>query len=136
MGTNFYWADGEKEHIGKRSGAGPYCWDCRRTLCIGGEYEVHQMSGRGSFFKECPGCGKSLSGSVISSKAPPSGVLSSCSFIWAINPEKAVFHLGQHARELCVEDEYGKKYSGAEFMIMLESQCPIRFFDRIGKEFS
>lgn len=135
MGTNFYWADGEKEHIGKRSAAGPYCWDCRRTLCIGGEYEVHHMSGRGSFFKECPGCGKTPTEGVLS-KAPPSGVRSCCSFTWAVDSERTIFQLGQFADKMCVEDEYGRKYSGAEFMIMLENQCPIRFTDSIGKEFS
>ena len=53
MGTNFYWIvtgtaavpsdvkvpieeDSPEVHIGKRSAAGPYCWDCGVTLCEGG----------------------------------------------------------------------------------------------------
>ena len=39
MGTNFYIIDKDQEysegrHIGKRSAAGWYCWDCGTTLCI------------------------------------------------------------------------------------------------------
>lgn len=41
MSTNFYWdepdATGDRKHIGKRSGAGAYCWTCKRTMCIDGE---------------------------------------------------------------------------------------------------
>ena len=43
MGTNFYKIKRvdnkieEGEHIGKRSAAGEYCWDCRRTLSIYGD---------------------------------------------------------------------------------------------------
>jgi hypothetical protein len=53
MGTNFYIArakvkdhftDEERigqKHIGKRSAAGWYCWDCKVTLCARGEEFVH-----------------------------------------------------------------------------------------------
>jgi hypothetical protein len=39
MGTNFYSRGGR--HIGKRSAAGWYCWDCKQTLCANGEQYVH-----------------------------------------------------------------------------------------------
>lgn len=47
MGTNFYLKghrgdDDPKYHIGKRSAAGLYCWDCRITLCKGGESAIHR----------------------------------------------------------------------------------------------
>lgn len=51
MGTNYYWADKLAEdpsnkddinvHIGKRSAAGTYCWDCGTTLCLDGARYVH-----------------------------------------------------------------------------------------------
>jgi len=39
MGTNFYFSSGG--HIGKRSAAGWYCWDCKQTFCADGEKYVH-----------------------------------------------------------------------------------------------
>ena len=44
MGTNYYLKghrgdDNPKYHIGKRSAAGLYCWDCHITLCKGGNLE-------------------------------------------------------------------------------------------------
>lgn len=38
MGTNFYF---NGQHVGKRSAAGWYCWDCHKTLCADGEEFVH-----------------------------------------------------------------------------------------------
>ena len=38
MGTNFYL---NERHVGKRSAAGWYCWDCKQTLCADGEHNVH-----------------------------------------------------------------------------------------------
>lgn len=93
MSTNFYKIDREKEnnegqHIGKRSAAGHYCWDCRLTLNRYGEawihssYRDHYKYGflhrdmskqypdlcnpidedpfldRSEWFKKCPSCGK------------------------------------------------------------------------------
>ena len=52
MGTNYYLTgyknDDEKDsaefHIGKRSAAGLFCFDCGVTLCKGGVREVHHSS--------------------------------------------------------------------------------------------
>ena len=55
MGTNYYVKTDDGEvHIGKRSAAGWYCWDCRQTLCKG---RVHYGDG---YFDRCPICGKGL----------------------------------------------------------------------------
>lgn len=53
MGTNFYTIDITKNekidhmdpefHIGKRSAAGLYCWDCDITLCKDGKEFVHHV---------------------------------------------------------------------------------------------
>jgi len=79
MGTNFYLNENGKsgQHIGKRSAAGLYCWDCRITLCMGGPGNVHHGDSRyreeapttgwcptcrrdtaTAWFKACPMCGK------------------------------------------------------------------------------
>jgi hypothetical protein len=93
MGTNFYKIDIKKdnkegEHIGKRSAAGYYCWDCGITLNIYGEAWVHssykefnkygflhkdrskenpelynpfdedRFMDKSEWFKKCPSCGQ------------------------------------------------------------------------------
>src|SRR5690349_15793039 len=65
VGTNFYWIaavpdDDEEDspvyHIGKRSAAGWYCYDCQVTLTVGGNSMVHMG---GAVYDACPRCGKS-----------------------------------------------------------------------------
>lgn len=96
MGTNFYWrvqADGllptgeepsgdhhrPTRHLGKRSAAGPYCWDCNITLCKEGKDAIHHSTlpplrpdedpfesmmhrlreeQRRKFHQQCPRCGR------------------------------------------------------------------------------
>ena len=53
MGCNFYTLD--NRHIGKRSDAGFYCWDCEITLCKGGGRAVHSGD---EFYNKCPKCGR------------------------------------------------------------------------------
>ena len=89
MGTNFYWhvdlgqlptgeavridRDDPNVHIGKRSAAGMYCWDCDVTLCKEGKDGVHKGSDIGfshgidayleaskrRWHECCPNCGRS-----------------------------------------------------------------------------
>lgn len=133
MGTNFYTLDGR--HIGKRSAAGRYCWDCGITLCKG---RVHYGDG---FHDACPQCGAApLKESIETSSAgrelgfnnaPPeakTGVQSCSSFSWAME-------VGELEGEPAIEDEYGRQYTAPEFQQVLE-ECPIRFTDSIGIEFS
>lgn len=133
MGTNFYTLDGR--HIGKRSAAGRYCWDCRVTLCKG---RIHYSEG---FYDACPKCGAvplketieaSSAGRELgfnkSAPAAKTGVRSCSSFSWAME-------IGEMEGEATVEDEYGRKYTAVEFQQVLE-ECPIRFTDSIGVEFS
>lgn len=143
MGTNFYVvgeadAFGEQAHIGKRSAAGRYCWDCGVTLCKGGKANIHYGVG---FYDECPMCGRqALEESLKRGAAgrelgfntsPPQrkrGVQSAASFTWAMAPEKAT-------DLTLIEDEYGRLYTRNEFFQVLE-ECPIQFFDSVGQEFS
>jgi len=140
MGTNFYFVDenGYERHIGKRSAAGAFCWDCGVTLCADGNSGVH-LNGR--WLKECPGCGekpteedlgvssggRELGFNRIKPKAK-TGVKSCCSFSWAISPEDFKKLKGGHIR-----DEYDRKIKNFPGVL---SECPIQFFDSIGKIFS
>lgn len=172
MGTNFYWRvevaplptgavidhmislrvlggfDNPITHIGKRSAAGAYCWDCRQTLCAGGEAAVH--SGSGHFREACPKCGKSprkvslTDGGAASvelgftkpSTEPPTGVGSTASFSWAQDPETVRRICADRPNDALIVDEYGQKLTGAEFLTMLKCNCAIEFTDSIGEAFS
>ena len=141
MGTNFYVKghrhnDNPKYHIGKRSAAGFYCFDCNTTLCKGGVTQIHK--GNTEWYSVCPVCGKkpakeSLNNSSAGrelgfNKTKPvlkTGVASCSSFTWARE-------LGNIQK---IEDEYGTQYTREEFEEILQ-ECQIIFFNSIGKEFS
>lgn len=139
MGTNFYTlkshVTGESRHIGKRSAAGLYCWDCKVTLCKG---RVHYGE---EYHDTCPRCGQertsenlddSAAGRELGfNKSAPvlkTGVRTCASFSWAMNPSQIVTLTG-------VVDEYGQEYSFMEFMQVL-NECPLQMTDSIGVEFS
>jgi hypothetical protein len=152
MGTNFYTLKGK--HIGKRSAAGPYCWDCDITLCKKGEQYVHESNtppnatlqqiiddAIESFYNKCPRCNKSpqkedvktsSAGRELGFNKDPfkrkTGVGSCSSFSWDVNPSKI-------SKLKYIKSEYGDKLTKDEFLDMLD-ECPIRFFDSIGKDFS
>lgn len=162
MGTNFYLMAQEAacpeckrpydkpkkvegEHVGKRSAAGYYCWDCNRTLNKGGLAGVHQ-SGFG-FWDACPNCGKKRPDEDITAgaagrelgfnKSPPQkkqGVASCSSFTWAIQPSE-LDKLDSKSLALVIVDEYGHEFTLAEFKQVL-TECPIQYLDSIGRDFS
>ena len=131
MGTNFYVVghrgdDDPRYHIGKRSAAGVFCWDCNVTLCVGGNSRVHYGD---PFHESCQVCGKtkikepifggSAGRELGFNKAPfarKTGVQSCSSFTWA-RP------LGRVRK---VVDEYGTVYTREEFEGLL-LECPIQF---------
>ena len=98
MGTNYYWIGSERDddpcdgeshrgHIGKRAASGPWCHDCDRTLCLDGPEAVH--TGWGKWSEDCPGCG--APGPRKQDRSDPDAVhpvRGSCSFSWAVYPEK------------------------------------------------
>ena len=142
MGTNFYIDKEETKHIGKRSAAGLYCFDCNATLCAGGESEIHQ--GRSEWLSLCPGCGETAKDESLSNSTggielgfnkdtteDRQGVRSCCSFSWALKPEE--FFMSQ---PISVWDEYGREIPFIDFCKMLEAACPVRYYQSIGKEFS
>lgn len=158
MNTNFYWHAPETEftlptgetvfsgvdrstmamHIGKRSVAGLFCWDCGVTLCNLGPEGVHSSSGEKGWYKKCPKCGAEpvseglKSGPVavelgFAKPRPerPKGVRGCSSFIWQQEPEKVKAACKAFADKLVIEDEYRQQYTGQEFLDMLEFNCPI-----------
>lgn len=151
MGCNFYLSghrntDNPEFHIGKRSAAGYYCWNCRTTLCKGGESRIH-YDGH-NWFEVCPFCGakkkeESLEESSVGrelgfNKNPTEkrGVRSVSSFSWAMKKETLTNKLKGKTRLFkVIEDEYGRKFTLKQFMRVLE-ECPIECFKLIGKEFS
>ncbi len=133
----------EDEHIGKRSAAGLYCWDCRATLCPLGEKYVHFVGGK--WLEACPKCGakpqkepieESAAGIELgfneSGRPRRKGVAGCSSFSFAQKPDKVISMV---TAGTWVEDEYGRKLSPDDFQQVLED-CPIKFTDSVGKEFS
>ena len=164
MGTNFYvrgHRDSYGGHIGKRSAAGPYCWDCGCTLHSGGESKIHYSAYDDGWLDACPKCGKerqeeslgvSSAGREIGfDKSVPhkkTGVASCCSFSWAVSPERFKEFVGQGWNGTCpscggsvedpdkvIEDEYGTLFTVEEFEQVLE-ECPVQYTDSVGVEFS
>jgi hypothetical protein len=111
MGTNFYTID--DIHIGKRSAAGLYCFDCEVTLCKNGEDAIHQ--GSSGWYNTCPKCGKV-------------GLDTCTSFTWAIDPVDIM-------TTKAFKDEYDRLYSLTEMITILQ-RCPIHFYAAIGESFS
>ena len=131
MGCNFYNAK-TGEHIGKRSAAGPYCFDCGLTLCKGGEARVHYFSSEDDWHTECPRCGLAMAREGLGNstmglelgfnKNPyetKTGVRSCSSFSFAIPEDRA-----RAVKK--VRDEYGHEYKQAEFLKVLDL-CPIKY---------
>ena len=167
MGTNFYWRVVDPEevtlpngevvrpmdsidnmdpriHIGKRSAAGKYCWDCHQTFCKGGEEQIHLDES--DWYDACPKCGKKEEKSDHSSglvelgfqkaaNKPPTGVSTATSFSWAQYPSEVKETCSKKLDEVIVVDEYSRGYTGQEFLDMIESNCPIWFRDSIGTYF-
>ena len=156
MGTNFYlngyvlesgeYVEGEEHdednpavHIGKRSAAGPYCWDCNQTLIVGGESQIHKWHTDVS--PCCPSCGATPAncdafkeGAVAvelgfsePNRVRPTGVRTCSSFTWAQQKDALIGFMQAHVDDKVVVDEYGRALTGREFVSMLESNCPVEF---------
>lgn len=131
MGTNFYWkgyehSDDIKHHLGKRSGAGLYCYDCGTTLNRGGINVIHESESIwNKWLDECLACGKQYDeakdGEMI-------GVDYCCSFTWTVM--KHLEQIKQFAKDnyedKIIVNEYGEEFTAKEFLEMLKG-CPIWF---------
>lgn len=126
MGTNYY-INGI--HIGKRSAAGPFCWDCRVSLSKDrrGPHYGEEM------FEKCPKCGKENSKDNSAAmrelfgdangETKREGVTSCSSFSWAVHPYEIP--------EGKLMSEYDEEANLDEIL----KDCPLQYFDSIGKEF-
>ena len=127
MGTNFYWkaiprelekykANVEKYigavddnpdnvllHIGKRSAAGRYCYECGTTLNKYGTDHVHNCEWS-EWYERCPICGKE--GSPL------------CTFRWTFMKHKWLIEklANEVCRQYLIVDENGEEYTPIEFL--------------------
>ena len=151
MGTNFYF--GKDIHIGKRSAAGLYCWDCGVSLALEAydrwedriRYGGDAVHYDGKWSDCCPICGKTSDSESWNSAVgrelgfneevpmAKTGVKSCSSFSWAISPKKFQERFLNSGES--VFDEYGGKFTRDEFRAILD-ECPIRRYASVGKEFS
>lgn len=181
MGTNFYAIDPsvnnfasylprevEKTlvHIGKRSGAGWYCYACGISLCKEGNGALHLgkslykalyhmdlkiLADGDPFFKACPKCGQKRpeygedakpsvgpGNEKTAVESPAGGVRSVCTFGWAILPYDLWQLLSKYDDdEYCIVNEYGDKFTKKEFReVEYGKYCPIDCFSLVGEEFS
>ena len=154
MGCNFYFRgfrddDSPEHHIGKRSAAGWYCWDCGITLCTVPGKEHYSVP----WHDACPKCGKKPEKERLSEgaagrelgfnddkPAPKTGVKSCASFTWGMSEERYNELMTSSAgacptcgevfkdKDKIIEDEYGDLFTLAEFREIL-SECPIQYDD-------
>lgn len=142
-----YWSGRYSNHIGKRSAAGTYCWDCKLTLCVGGIAYVHRSSR--PYLTLCPGCGKKKdeeafersAGAIELGFSKPvnvrrKGVTSVCSWTWALPPNAFRDWAEKNPQFSNIRSEYGDVITAKDFMEMIDTNCPIEFTDSIGVEFS
>ena len=117
MGTNFYFMTGpnpnEWKHVGKRSFAGWYCWDCH-TLLKG--------------LLKCPSCGRLNDDNE--------SVRPACWFDWAIKPQNGWEKVAPTEDKVIVGE--GTTYTAVEFFDMLSRMCPPELWNErsVRKEFS
>lgn len=163
MGTNFYAYDiktNEKlYHIGKRSAAGHFCWDCGMSymnvakIYWSGGYAfgndaVHYsdnnktINGEPVRLDHCPICGKpSTKDEKITSgfaelgfsSQPTKNHNTTCSFSFAITP----YTLSNIMKDdnIYIKDEYNRTLTKEEFKIVLQN-CGLKYFNFIGSLFS
>jgi|SRR6266581_5808198 len=149
MGTNFYWID-TQDHIGKRSAAGWYCWDCHKPFTKDGKKEFVHSSDLSLHIETCPVCGTgkieqtletSAAGIELGFSKPKTerlthGVSTVSSFSFDMNIEIVQGRCNRFKDKEIIEDEYGRKLTGQQFTDMLACNCPIQFTDSIGRNFS
>ena len=161
MGTNFFWLVKQTNvatnaceiykcedpgiHIGKRSAAGYYCWDCNNSLAK----QASEVPDSESHYT-CPYCGsksikEDLGNSAVGIElgfAKPvierkKGVASCSSFSWAQAKTKIISIIACTPIDSeTIVDEYARCYTGRDFLVMVEANCPIQYFDLVGTEFS
>lgn len=113
---NVIFDDRDGAHIGKRSAAGMFCFNCNETMCDGGKEKVHHSGF--DFYTICPKCG-----------CKPEYTYS-FRFQWSKDFWKELF---AEVDELDIYDEYDEHFTKQQF---LEEEignaakaCPNNFWD-------
>ena len=140
-GNFLYTIDDPKFHLGKRSAAGLYCFDCNVTLHKGGIEQVHKG---GEWYKKCPSCGKAPQKENLKNSTAGielgfnknqtekrTGVRSCSSFtsvlVCRLSLSEKIIGPNFSPSQKLVVDEYGREYTCKEF-IQIVKACPIQFF--------
>lgn len=131
MGTNFYWKKLPKEfekyktpenesilmHIGKRSAAGMYCYNCGTTFNRWGTQYVHKGGIQEiDWYTKCPICGAEGE--------------HACSFTYTFLLQLTVIRQKMASSEKdapLIEDEYDETYTLERFYNEVAGKCPIMF---------
>lgn len=135
MGTNWYicdhYCESPDHHIGKSSGAGPYCFKCKKTLCKQGEFFIHH--GTTEWYSECPVCGEKVpeikwdkDGNIVE----PGNVRGAVSFSWAMDPD--VFANLPSNTKIYSDGSDTETYESFKERLSL---YPIHYYDGIGMHF-
>ena len=150
MGTNFYLtsvADELKEkHLGKRSAAGLYCYDCDISLVTGLRGGLNVRSphyGEGTDYRTCPKCKTKPSGNLYNPELftprpdemarEERYVVRYChSFSFA----QARVRIDTYASEIDVVDEYDRHMTMEELRTEVIAKAVFLFTHHIGQEFS
>lgn len=130
------------DHVGKRSAAGLYCYDCGVTL-VAGDGQLARCSKCGKAPPDFSAFDRGAVAVELGFAKPepkrPTGVFTAASFSWAIEPDGedgARARLEKNFDVPIVIDEYGRSYTGRTFLAMLRANCPIEHRDTIGVHFS
>jgi hypothetical protein len=166
MGTNYYAYDVKSKeqlyHIGKRSAAGHFCWDCgmsskniakdnwdkkpyiygTRAIHCGG-FEENRLNNEPTDLEYCPVCGKpfhvdkeevnAMFAELGFSKQPNRTNNTTCSFMFGISPY--VLSDVMSNENICVIDEYGRELTKEEFKEVIQN-CGVKYYDFVGEDFS
>ncbi len=170
MGTNFY-LHGYRSfsnmdptfHIGKRSAAGLYCWDCRLTLCKWGEGQIHTakvvlppdaptrgLESLAAHFKAdreqnwhatCPRCGAAPAEESLSNNAAGrelgfnTGPLAAKRGVASCSSFSWAMPRERLAGRRVVYDEYDRRSTLRQFLDDVLAECPVQYFDSVGQWF-
>jgi len=132
------------------------------TLCRGDEVGIHYGYGdyrrnedgscyfRDDWYEKCPRCGREPASEELDAgpvavelgfagprKERPTGVRGCSSFTWAQEPlsvRERCLRLSNRWRKIVV-DGYGQKYTGKQFIKMLDTNCPVQYTRHVGVEF-
>ncbi len=145
MGTNYYWKESKQtdsihDHIGKRSAAGFYCWDCGTTLCQSGDRNIHYSEHEADWLDFCPSCcekpdkesfvNSSIGAELGFSKVEGTkkGIKTCCSFTWTIKKHLwKIQNLCDNVnKEKVIINEYQDEFTAEEFLEILKG-CPIQY---------